>query len=300
VSVSASVPSEPEPELSVVIPCRNGAATLGVQLDALARQSWSRPWEVLLVDNGSTDDSVALAECFRDRLPALRVVDASGRPGQAYALNEGIRSARAEAVALCDADDEVGEGWLAALAEALGEHELVACRQDATKLNEPWVAAARDAVFTTGAPRVWFPPYAPHAGSGAMGLRRSVHEALDGFDEAMPCLFDTDFCIRAHLAGHELAFAPDAVVHYRHRDSLRGLFGQARRYSQQAARLQRRYREPGTRVAGQRTWLVEGWKPVLAALPRAGTRSGRARLAWLLGWQAGRYAGSVRYRVLAV
>ena len=63
------------PALSVVIPCLNGAATLGVQLAALARQEWSEPWEVLLADNGSTDGSAELALGYRDRLPGVRVVD---------------------------------------------------------------------------------------------------------------------------------------------------------------------------------------------------------------------------------
>jgi hypothetical protein len=66
------------------------------------------------------------------------------------------------------------------------------------------------------------------------------------------------------------------------------------------ARVQRRYKRPGERVAGQRTWLVEGWRPLLGTVPQLGRRAGRAQLAWHVGWQAGRYAGSLRYRVLAV
>lgn len=293
------MPSSP-PALSVVIPCLNGAATLGVQLDALARQTWSEPWEVLLVDNGSTDGSAELALGYRDRLPAVRVVDASARAGTAFALNAGVHAAAADAVAFCDADDEVAEGWVAALGEALRTHDFVSCRHDPVKLNEPWVVETREAAFATGLPTLWFPPYTTHAGSGAMGLRRAVHEAVGGFDESMPVLFDTDFSIKAQLAGFELVYVPEAVVHYRYRSTLGGILDQARRYAEQMARIQRRYRRPGERVPGQRTWLVEGWRPLLGTLPQVGTRAGRARLAWHLGWQLGRYAGSVRYRVLAV
>jgi glycosyltransferase involved in cell wall biosynthesis len=294
------MPPADTPALSVVIPCRNAAATLGVQLDALAHQEWDRPWEVVLVDNGSTDRSVELAEQYRDRLPSLNVVDASRRTGQAFALNEGVRAATSEAIAFCDADDEVGEGWVAAVGNALAQHDFVSCRQDPEKLNEPWVAATREAAFAEGLPRLWFPPYVTHAGSGAMGVRRAVCDAVGGFDESMPCLFDTDFSVRAQLAGFELVFVPEAVVHYRYRATLRGIFDQARRYAEQMARVQRRYKRPGERVAGQRTWLVEGWRPLLGTVPQLGRRAGRAQLAWHVGWQAGRYAGSLRYRVLAV
>ena len=294
------MPSSSAPTLSVVIPCLNGAATLGVQLDALARQTWSEPWEVLLVDNGSTDGSAEVALGYRDRLPSVRVVDASARAGTAFALNEGVRAAAADAVAFCDADDEVADGWVAALGEALRKHDFVSCRHDPVKLNDPWVVETREAAFATGLPTLWFPPYTTHAGSGAMGLRRAVHQAVGGFDESMPCLFDTDFSIKAQLAGFELVYVPEAVVHYRYRSTLGGIFDQARRYAEQMARIQRRYRRPGERVPGQRTWIVEGWRPLLATLPRIGRRAGRARLAWHLGWQLGRYAGSIRYRVLAV
>jgi glycosyltransferase involved in cell wall biosynthesis len=292
-------PSRP-PGLSVVVPCRNGAATLGLQLDALAAQRWSEPWEVLLVDNGSTDGSVALAESYRGRLPALRIVDACARAGQAYALNEGVRAAAADAIAFCDADDEVAEGWVAALGAALREHDFVSCRHDPEKLNEPWVASTREAAFSEGLPKLWFPPYLAHAGSGAMGIRRAVHEAVGGFDESMPCLFDTDFSVKAQLAGFELVYVPEAVVHYRYRSTFGGIFDQARRYSEQMARIQKRYIPRGARMPGRRTWPIEGWRPLLAALPQIGDRAGRAQLAWHLGWQAGRYAGSIRYRVPAV
>jgi glycosyltransferase involved in cell wall biosynthesis len=51
--------------LSVVIPCLNAAATIGVQLEALAGQSWEGEWEVVVADNGSTDGSQAIVESYR-------------------------------------------------------------------------------------------------------------------------------------------------------------------------------------------------------------------------------------------
>lgn len=285
--------------VSVVLACRNAEATLAAQLEALARQAYDEPWELLLVDNGSTDGTLAVAERFRDRLP-LRVVDASARPGQAHALNAGVREARAPAVLFCDADDEVADGWLAALSGALAEHQLAAGRHDVEALNAPWLREAREPVFVAGLPRLAFPPYLPHATSSALGLRKELHEELGGFDETMDVLFDTDLTLRAQLAGHAIHEVPEAVVRYRYRETLGGTFRQARSYAAAMALLQRRYVPAGARVPGRRTWLVEGWKPVVVGLSRAGTRAGRIRLGWLLGWQAGRYAGSFRYRVLAV
>jgi glycosyltransferase involved in cell wall biosynthesis len=285
--------------LSVVIAALDAAGDIPGQLEALARQEWSQPWEVVVADNGSSDATVAVVERYRDRLPALRVVDASDRRGQAHALNVGVREARGAAIVFCDADDEVAPGWVKAMGEALAYSDFVACRSDAAKLNEPWVVATREAQPAGALSRVSFPPFAPYAGSGGLGVRRAVHELLGGFDESMPALFDVDYCLRARERGIELELVPDALLHYRYRSGWRSTFRQARLYAEQMALVQRRHEDRSQRPRGRRPWLLRGWKPILAALASAHRRAGRAKLAWLLGWQVGRYVGSVRFRVLA-
>jgi glycosyltransferase involved in cell wall biosynthesis len=282
----------------VVIPALNAADTIGAQLEALAVQTWSEPWEAVIVDNGSTDDTRAVAEAYADRLPTLRVVTAPER-GQAKALNVGVRAARAEAVAFCDADDEVAPGWVAAMGEALAQHPIVGCKSDAAKLNEPWQRAARATQPAGRLATVLFLPNVPYAGSGGLGVRRETHARLGGFDESMPVLFDVDYCIRAYRDGLELRLVDDAVIHYRYRDTWRGIFDQARSYGRLNAYLQHKHADL-VRAPGTLRWLLGGLKPIVRSLPGLGRRSGRAKLAWLLGWQLGRYAGSVRYRVLAL
>jgi glycosyltransferase involved in cell wall biosynthesis len=292
--------ADPAPKLSVIIPTLDAASVLPGQLDALAAQSWAEPWELIVVDSSTTDDTRRVAEGYRGRIRNFRTIVTTKARGQPGALNLGVEAARADAVAFCDADDEVGTGWLEAMGNALARHELVSGRQDDERLNEPWVRASREAAFSAGLAKLWFPPYFVHAGSGAMGVRTRLHEAIGGFDESMEANFDMDYCIRAQLAGAELVFVPEAVVHYRYRTSLRGIFHQSRVYGENVALIQRRYKPKGERAPGQRTWLVEGWKPVVTTLPRVHRKEARGRLAWLLGWQFGRYVGSARYRVLAV
>jgi glycosyltransferase involved in cell wall biosynthesis len=292
--------ADPAPKLSVIIPTLDAASVLPGQLNALAAQAWAEPWELIVVDSSATDDTRRVAEGYRERIPNLRTIVGKEVRGPPGALNLGVEAARASAVAFCDADDEVGTGWLEAMGNALARHELVSGRQDDERLNEPWVRASREAAFSAGLAKLWFPPYLPHAGSGALGVRKRLHRAIGGFDESMSANFDMDYCIRAQLAGAKLVFVPEAVVHYRYRTSLRAIFHQSRVYGENVALIQRRYKPRGERAPGQRTWLVEGWKPVVTTLPRLHRREARGRLAWLLGWQLGRYVGSARYRVLAV
>jgi glycosyltransferase involved in cell wall biosynthesis len=289
--------TDSRPSLSVVVPCLNEERTIEAQLRALERQEWGRPWEVLVADNGSDDGSVAVVESYSGRLPGLRVVDASGKRSQAHALNVGVREAQAEAVAFCDADDEVAPGWVAAMGEALLEHELVGCTADGAKLNEPWVRDVR----VVGAPsRLWFPPYMPFAGSGGLGVQRRVHELAGGFDESLPVLFDVDFCVRAQELGAHFVHVPEALIHYRFRHAWREIFAQARRYAVYGALLQKRHKPAGTGFPSLAKWALTGWRPILRSLSRSGSRAARAKLAWQLGWLLGRFQGSLRYRVRAV
>jgi len=285
--------------LSVVIPVFDAAGVVSGQLEALAKQEWSRPWELVVADNGCTDGTIDVVERWRDRMPSLRIVDASDRRGPAHARNVGVGEARSEAVAFCDADDEVAPGWVAAMGEALSRHALVACRSDPTKLNERWVAETREAQPAGALSTVPFPPFAPYAGSGGLGVKKSLHERLGGFDESMPVLEDVDYCLRARAEGVQLELVPDALLHYRYRTGWAATFRQARVYAEQMALVQRRHGEKEARARRRRPWLLRGWKPILVTVASLHRRGSRAKLAWLLGWQAGRYVGSVRYRVLA-
>jgi glycosyltransferase involved in cell wall biosynthesis len=289
---------EPQPSLSVVIPSLNAADTIAAQLDALERQEWAKPWEVIVVDGGSTDGTVDVVERYRGRLPGLRVVEVTDKPGQAHALNVGVREAHSPAVVFCDADDEVAPGWLAAMGAALDEHDLAGCAADGDKLNEPWARDVRD--VPPGLSKLWFPPYVQFAGSGGLGVQRRAHEVAGGFDESMPVLFDVEFCVRAQSVGFRLAFVPDALIHYRFRHKWREIFGQARVYAVYGAFLQKRVKPEDARFPGVAKWALTGWRPVLRSLIRIGRRDARARLAWQLGWLLGRFQGSVRFRVLAV
>ncbi|HEX6199269.1 MAG TPA: glycosyltransferase family 2 protein [Thermoanaerobaculia bacterium] len=296
--------SEARPEgrplsLSVVIPCFDAADTLGEQLEALAGQRWDGPWEVLVADNGSTDGSAAVAERFRDRLPGLRVVDASGRRGPGHARNRGAAEAAGDALLFTDADDRVGEGWLAAMGRALAEHDFVAARYDATLLNPQAVVRSRANPQERGLIPYDYPPFLPHAGGSSLGVKRRLHEAVGGFDEGLPALEDTDYCWRIQLAGTPLVAAPEAMVHIRYEAEARGLFRQSFRFGVYNVLLYARYRGRGMPRLPFAAGLAR-WAKLLLTAPRVLLPSARA--AWLgqLGWRLGRLWGCLRFRVAAL
>lgn len=279
-------------KLSVVIACFNAAATLAEQLDGLCRQAWSQPWEILLVDNRSTDASRSIAEGYMERLPNLRIIDASARQGQPFALNTGIRAARGESVALCDADDVIAPGWVAAMGDALAEHEFVACRIDTALLNPVWL---RGHDQEAGLQKIWYPPWLPHAGGGTLGFRKELFERVGDFDDALPCMHDTDFCFRAQALGYSLHFVPDAVLHMRKRDCLRAHYRQACNYAEYNAILARRYWGANDSEKPYRQEFVREWFRLLWLLPSLRCASLCFWWVWRFGWQVGRVKGMLRH-----
>src|SRR3954447_16831500 len=291
--------SAPPRKLSVVIPCLNAASTLGVQLEALTRQSWPGGWEVIVADNGSTDGSREIVESYRGRLPGLELVDASNRRGQAHARNLGAAAATGDALLFCDADDEVAPGWMEALGRALEVHEFVACRYDNEKLNPAWVRRTHLNPQKDGLTAYDYPPFLPHAGGGGLGVRRPVHEAVGGFDESLPALEDTDYCWRIQLAGHGFHFAPDAVVNIRHRHDPRSIFRQGVSYGRHHVLIYSRYRPRGMPRLGVLPGVLR-WGMLLLKTPvMLLTREGRSRSLWQMGWRLGRIQGCFVYGVVA-
>ncbi|PZR66075.1 MAG: glycosyl transferase family 2, partial [Solirubrobacterales bacterium] len=101
------------PAISVVIPARDAAETLPRALEAVARQEGAPAYEVIVVDDGSRDETAAIAHDL-----GARVISADGG-GPASARNAGVAEARGGLLAFTDADCVPTPGWLAAGAEAL-------------------------------------------------------------------------------------------------------------------------------------------------------------------------------------
>jgi GT2 family glycosyltransferase len=292
-------PGEQSPTLSVVIPCYNAETVVGQQLEALAAQEWDKLWEVVVSNNGSTDGSMNVVRSYVSRLPNLRIVDASNRQGQPYALNVGIAAAKSDRIAICDADDVVGSGWVAAIGQALSEHELVAGRMDTKKLNPAWI---HDTIGRheqeVGLQTSSFPPYLPHAGSGNLGVRRSVHESIGGFNEDFPYLLDTDYCFRAQLSGVKLQYVPGAVVHIRMRQSLKAIYIQTRNWSQYETLLYKTYRKGDSAELWRWRAYIGIWFALLRRAPSLlQTPEGRGLFVWRLGRQIGGLRGAILHGV---
>ena len=212
------------PRASVIILNFNGRRWLPACFDALASQQDAPPFEMVLVDNGSTDGSVGLV---RERWPAARVVETGANLGFAEGNNAGAREATGEWLVFLNNDTAPEPGWLAALAREAEEHPgfgLVTSRL--VFMHDPSVVdSAGDGYFRAGGAF----KHGYGAGADAFAASREVFAAcgaafmirradftrLGGFDARFFMNFeDVDLSYRARLAGLRVWYAASAVVRH--------------------------------------------------------------------------------------
>lgn len=282
--------------ISVVVPAFNAVGTIAEQLSALASQSYSGEWEVVVADNGSTDATAAIIRLFSERLPNLRYVDASRGAGASAARNIGAHHARGDLLLFCDADDRVSSTWLEHMAEALATHTFVAGAMDHDSLNAVPTDAWHWRSHVSSAPLGF--RFKPYALSSNMGVSRQAFEDVGGFPET-PTGVGEDVAVSwlLQMEGHPLHFEPKAVVAYRHRQGLRALWRQQAAYAYNEPWLFRRFREAGMprppQLGALRAYLL-----LIIRLHWLLGRESRARWIRMLARRWGRLRGSLRFRVL--
>ena len=288
--------TESAPLVTVVIPVHNGASTIDAQLRALVAQSYAGEWELVICDNGSTDDTRARALSWEGALAAeLRIVDAAARRGVGHARNVGILAARGEYVLICDADDVVSPDWVQRMVDALRDHEIVTGALERRSLNTPEQYAWTGDEDATG-PEVGY-GYRPYASGGNLGVRRDVALGLGGFDERLSGgAEDVDWSWRAQYAGHDVFFEPGALIHYRMRSDIRSLALRRLRGGFAEPFLYRRHRHRGMGAEPPRE-VLEVWR-WLARNARAARRDPALRYRWtaVAAQRTGRLLGSIRHR----
>jgi len=288
------------PSVSIVIPTFSRPERLRACLDALTRIDCDAPFEVIVVDDGSTAPVAGVVDAFRDRLD-LRLTRQS-RAGPGPARNRGAAMARAPFLAFIDDDCVAVPTWLSTLLRAL--------QRDPDVLLGGRVVNALDGnPYADASDRVWQYVYEYNRTAAArerffttnnMAVATSAFLSHGGFTDAIPSRTaeDKEFCDRWIARGGRLTFVPDAVVHHAHDLTfarfLRQHFGYGRGIL--AFRLMRRRRN-GARLVPEPLRFYTG----LVASPLRDGRGGRRWRAVLLiaAAQAATVAGALREALAA-
>ena len=211
-------------QVSVIIPNFNGRNYLKDCLNSLNQQHF-QDFEIILVDNASTDDSLSLA---RELCPEIKTIVLSENFGFCRAVNEGIRSSKTPFVLLLNNDTVVDPDFVGALYEAIrGKEKVFSCASQMRKLTDPskmddggdfycalgWAFARgkKDKPYENyeKAGRIFF------SCAGAAIYRREVFEKIGYFDEVhFAYLEDLDVGYRARIFGYENRYEPKAIVYH--------------------------------------------------------------------------------------
>ncbi len=199
--------------VSVIVPVYNGATTLRACLQALAHQTVPRAsYEVIVVDDGSTDASAAVAaEC------GARVV-CQDHAGAAAARNRGACAARGDILLFTDADCEPAPDWIAAMLAPFADPDVAGVKGLYRTRQPALVARFAQAEYEEKYARLASSAEIDFVDTYAAAYRRAVLLQAGGFDTAFPkaTVEDQELSYRLAAAGHRLVLAPRAIVHHRH------------------------------------------------------------------------------------
>jgi len=198
---------------SVIVPVLNGEATLGDLLAALKNQAGAGPFEIIVVDNGSTDRTVEIARSCGVTVLHQPIL------GPSAARNLGLRHARAEIVVYTDSDAIPSRRWLAALLAAFADSKVIIASGPILGW-QPTTAAERFCSVRAAYSRENSIDHPRHAYTPGMSLavRRKHAVEIGGWDELMTSGEDVDFCFRLRLRfGNTIQFVDEAVLFHQHR-----------------------------------------------------------------------------------
>jgi GT2 family glycosyltransferase len=227
--------------ISIVIPNLNGINYLETCLNSIKEQSFQE-YEVIIVDDGSIDSSVAYIE---SHYPWVRVIEHDDIRGFCESVNDGIKAAEGEYIVLLNNDTMVDKRWLEKLMKAAKKNPTTGFYSSKMffygRGKEKLINAAGDEMSVDGNIRnIGFyqkdsEEYSQSkkvfgACAGAAMYRRSMLDEIGYFDEDFFIFYDdADISFRAQLLGYECVYVPEAVVYHVHSGTI-GLLSEQRAF----------------------------------------------------------------------
>lgn len=282
------------PELTVILTAHNRADIVEDTLVSLAEQEWDGEWDIVLVDNDSTDATRTILERWQEEMPVpTRTLAATDGHSAAYARNVGVAASHGTNFVFVDDDDLLAPGWVAAMGEALRAHEFVASRCEYFMLNAADVAA-HHTFQTERIGRHFGAPVVDGAGSG---MRRALWEEVGGNDETMGFAEDTDLSLRVARTGEVTPhFCAEATCHVRLRSGVRTAWSRGTRRGESEVQLFLRHGAHFGVAPDHLPMAVGRWLRLTLGIGALRTRPGRVHWVEQVGRRVGRARGSQRAR----
>ena len=209
------------PLLSLIVCTRNRGGRLDAFFEAMGRVRARSSWELVIVDNGSTDDTARRLAEFATSLATPVTIVTEPRPGLGRARNAGVRAAHGALLAFTDDDcypavdyiDRVVDAFAKSDRSFIGGRILLHDADDhpiTIRTDDRPIAIPPSSIVPSGLVQ-----------GANMAFRREVLDTIGGFDDALGpgtpfCNDDVDAVARASAAGFAGSYVPEPVVHHHH------------------------------------------------------------------------------------
>lgn len=258
--------------ISIVVPAWNAAETVGQCVRALCKQDYEGPYEVIVVDDGSTDATAAAA-----RAAGANVITTPNRR-PAAARNTGVSAARGEIVCFTDADCVPCAGWLRQISAPFSDPSVVAAKGIYATRQRQIVARFVQLEYEDKYDLLRPQPTIDFVDTYSCAYRRDVLLASGGFDERFDYLEDQELSFRLAAQGYRMVFQETAVVEHHHSPTLRAYLRKKAIIGYWKAQVVRRF--PARMVRDSHTPQVMKAQMLLAALWPVTLAWGIAGLLW--------------------
>ena len=199
---------------SVVIPVYNGEKTLKTCLTALENQTVSRnEYEIIVVDDGSTDSSGDLAKAGADHYFYQK------NQGPAVARNLGAQKACGDIIIFTDSDCEPTENWIEEMIRPFNENPAIVGLKGAYLTKQKKIMARFVQIeYETRYEFMKKYQYIDFIDTYAAAYKKNIFLQFNGFDSEFPIAMteDTELSYRIAAAGHKMVFNPRAIVYHNH------------------------------------------------------------------------------------
>ncbi len=248
-----------KPNISVVVPAYNAAATITDCVDALQAQVIDASYEIIVVDDGSIDETAELAA-----KAGVKVIRHEKKRGAAAARNSGIHQACGDIICLTDADCAPRTDWLRQILCPFNESEIVGCKGTYATQQKEIVARFVQIEYEDKYDLLRKQPRINFIDTYSAAYRRPILLANNGFDEDFTFLEDQELSFRLAARGYQMVFQPEATVYHYHSDSLLKYFRKKFIIGYWKAQILRRF--PGRAIQDSHTPQVMKVQILLVAL----------------------------------
>jgi glycosyltransferase involved in cell wall biosynthesis len=199
--------------VSIIVPAFNAAGRIGCCLESLIVQAAVGEAEILVVNDGSSDDTAGVVQ----RYPEVRLIN-QANAGPAVARNRGAFEARGQILVFTDDDCVPAAGWLDAMLAPFDDPEVVATKGVYRTLQKEWVARFVQTEYEDRYRLMQKLDSIDFVDTYSAAFRRDRFLEMNGFDPEFPlaCAEDAELSYRMSARGWKMKFMPQAAVYHSH------------------------------------------------------------------------------------